>query len=173
VDNDELLCELSDPPLSSVSLGAERAGFEAASLLEQLMAGSRRKPERIVARALGVVARRSTEVMLHQDQEITAALRFIHDRAGQPIRVQDVVDALGDARRTLEIRFERVLGRTIHAEIHRSRVERARRLLLETDQPLSAVAKAAGFGSASYLAVVFQDEFAVSPIKYRANNRNR
>ena len=173
VDNDALLCELSDPPLSSVALGAEQAGFEAAALLDQLMAGRAKGPQHIVARALNVVARRSTDVMLHEDQEIAAALRFIHDHAGQPIRVQDVVNSLCDARRTLEIRFERALGRTIHAEIHRSRLERARRLLLETDQSLSAIARAAGFGSRSYLAVVFQDAFGVSPIKYRANNRNR
>ena len=173
VDNDELLCELSDPPLSSVTLGAERAGFEAAALLDQLMAGRRKRAGQIVARALGVVARRSTEVVLHDDQEIAAALRFIHDNAGQPIRVYDVVASLGDARRTLEIRFQQVLGRSIHEEIRRARLERAKRLLLETDLPLPKVAKASGFGSPSYLAVVFQKDVGQSPMKYRAQNRNR
>ena len=133
VDNDELLCELSDPPLSSVTFGAERAGFEAAALLEQLMAGRPKKPSQSLPGALGVVARRSTEVVLHEDQEIAAALRFIHDNAGRPIRVYDVVASLGDARRTLEIRFQQVLGRSIHEEIRRARLERAKRLLLETD----------------------------------------
>lgn len=173
VDNDELLCDLSDPPLSSVALGAERAGFEAAALLDQLMAGRIKKPQRLVAAALGVVARRSTDVLLHENPEVAAALRFIHDNAGRPIRVYDVVASLGDARRTLEIRFRQALGRSIHAEIERARLERARQLLLETDLPLPKIAQACGFGSASYLAAVFHRNLGTTPVKYRANNRNR
>jgi LacI family transcriptional regulator len=173
VDNDELLCDLSDPPLSSVALGAERAGFEAAALLDDLMAGRVRKPRRLVAAALGVVARRSTDVLVHEDPEVAAALRFIHDRAGQPIRVYDVVAHLGDARRTFEIRFRQALGRSIHTEIQRTRLERAKQLLLETDLPLPRVARACGFSSPSYLAAVFRRQLGVTPIKYRANNRNR
>jgi LacI family transcriptional regulator len=173
VDNDELLCDLSDPPLSSVALGAERAGFEAAALLDDLMAGRVRKRRRLVATALGVVARRSTDVLVHEDPEVAAALRFIHDRAGQPIRVHDVVADLGDARRTLEIRFRQALGHSIHAEIQRTRLERAKQLLLETDLPLPRVARACGFGSPSYLAAVFRRHLGVTPVKYRANNRNR
>ena len=80
---------------------------------------------------------------------------------------------LGDARRTLEIRFRQALGRSIHTEIQRTRLELARRLLLETDLPLPKVAQACGFGSPSYLAAVFHRNLGVTPIKYRANNRNR
>jgi LacI family transcriptional regulator len=100
-------------------------------------------------------------------------LRFIHDRAGQPIRVYDIVSSLGDARRTLEIRFRQALGRSIHAEIQRTRLERAKQLLLETDLPLPRVARACGFRSPSYLAAVFHRHLGVTPVKYRANNRNR
>lgn len=173
IDNDELLCDLSDPPLSSVTLGAERAGFEAAALLDDLMAGCVKKPRRLVAAALGVVTRRSTDVLLHEDQEIAAALRFIRDNAGRPIRVYDVVANLGDARRTLEIRFRQAMGRSIYAEIQRSRLERARQLLLETDIALPKVAMACGFGSPSHLAAVFGRSLGVTPMKYRANNRVR
>jgi LacI family transcriptional regulator len=173
VDNDELLCDLSDPPLSSVALGAERAGFEAAALLDDLMAGRVKRPRRLVAAALGVVARRSTDVLVREDPEVAAALRFIHDNAGRPIRVYDVVSNLGDARRTLEIRFRQALGRSIHEEIQRTRLERAKHVLLETDLPLPRVARACGFGSPSYLAAVFRRHLGVTPIKYRANNRNR
>jgi len=173
VDHDELLCDLSDPPLSSVALGAERAGFEAAALLDDLMAGRVKKPQRLVAAAHRVVARRSTDVLVHEDPDVAAALRFIHDRAGQPIRVYDVVDHVGDARRTLEISFRQALGRSIHAEIQRTRLERAKQLLLETDLPLPRVAQACGFGSPSYLAAVFRRHLGATPVKYRADNRNR
>jgi LacI family transcriptional regulator len=173
IDNDQLLCDLSDPPLSSVALGAERAGFEAAALLDDLMAGRVKKPQRLVAAALGVVARRSTDALVYEDPEVAAALRFIHDRTGQPIRVYDVVAHLGDARRTLEIRFRQALGRSIHEEIQRTRLDRAKQLLLETDLPLPRVARACGFGTPSYLAAVFRRHLGVTPVKYRANNRNR
>ena len=173
VDNDELLCDLSDPPLSSVALGAERAGYEAAALLDDLMAGRVKRARRLVAAALGVVARRSTDVLVHEDPEVAAALRFIHDRAGQPLRVYDVVSNLGDARRSLEIRFRQALGRSIHAEIQRTRLERARQLLLETDLPLPKVARACGFRSPSYLAAVFHRHLGVTPVRYRAHNRIR
>ena len=103
---------------------------------------------------------------------MAAALRFIHDNAGRPIRVYDVTAALADGRRTLEIRFRQALGHSIGAEIKRPRLERARRMLLETDLPLPKVAEATGFGSPSYLAAVFHRELGVTPIKYRAN-RNR
>lgn len=173
VDNDELLCDLSDPPLSSVALCAERAGFEAAALLDDLMAGRVKKPRRLVAAALGVVARRSTDVLVHEDPEVAAALRFIHDCADQPIRVYDVVAHLGEARRSLEIRFRQAVGRLIHAEIQRTRLERARQLRLETDLPLPRVARACGFGSPSYLAAVFHRHLGLTPIKYRPKHHNR
>ena len=137
------------------------------------MAGRIKKPRRLVAAALGVVARRSTDVLVHEDPEVAAALRFIHDRAGQPIRVYDAVAHLGDARRTFEIRFRQALGRLIHTEIQRTHLERAKQLLLQTDLPLPRVARACGFGSPSYLAAVFRRQLGVTPIKYRANNRNR
>lgn len=194
VDNDELLCELSDPPLSSVALNAQRGGFEAAALLDELMRGqakgrastggvarrgpaSRRggrdaAPRRIVVEPLQVVARRSTEVVALDDPEVVAAMKFIRDHTGQPIRVRDVVEAVGLSRRAMEIRFMRTVGRSLNHEIQRARLERAKRLLRESDLSIPQVAEAAGYGGASYLAEVFHEHFGVTPVKYRAKVRN-
>jgi LacI family transcriptional regulator len=173
VDNDALLCELANPPLSSVSLNAEHGGFEAAALLDRLMSGRVSSPERIVVEPLQVVTRRSTDVVALEDLEVAHAIRFIHENAGRSIRVKDIVDALGISRRTLEIRFRRSIGKSMNEKIQQAHLERAKRLLLETDLPLPKVAEAAGYNSTSYLAVVFHEAFAMTPAKFRTYARNR
>ena len=173
VDNDELLCELCDPPLSSVALNAERGGFEAAVLLAGLMSRRIRKPRRIVAPALQVVTRRSTDISALEDLEVARALRLVQEKATTPLRVDDIAGMLSMSRRSLEIRFERAMGRTIHREICRVRLERAKRLLLETELPLDKVAAGAGFNTASYLAQVFKNDTGMTPRQYRNSNRGQ
>lgn len=172
VDDDELLCELADPPLSSVSLNAERGGYHAASLLDRMMRGKSRKPQRLVVEPLDVIARRSTDMMALDDPEVADAMRFIHHNATRPIRIEDIVEHLNISRRALEIRFQRALGRTIHSEIQMARLQRAQRLLMETDLPMPKVADVAGYGSASYLIQVFRQKFGMTPAKYRQRVRS-
>lgn len=171
VDNDELLCELSDPPLSSVALDTERAGYEAAALLDGLMAGRITEPRRILVQPTGVVTRRSTDVVATQDRQVAAALRFLRDSAAKPIDVADVVQHVGTSRRTLEIRFRRSLGRSLNEELQQARLERAKRLLAETNLPVARVAEASGFGSSSYLIRLFRRRLGVSPTEFRARVR--
>jgi LacI family transcriptional regulator len=171
VDNDELLCELADPPLSSVALNAEAGGYRAAGLLEQLMRGRVRRPQRLVVEPLHVVARRSTAIDAQEDPEVAAAIHFLHDHACGPIGVGDIVRHLAISRRALEIRFRRSLGRSLHDEIRRVRLDRACRLLVESELPIPRVAASSGFRDASYLARVFQKELGTSPARYRRQMR--
>ncbi|NQU21788.1 MAG: substrate-binding domain-containing protein [Candidatus Nealsonbacteria bacterium] len=171
VDNDSLLCDLSDPPLSSVALNAERGGFEAAALLDRLMRGEIEDPRQIVVEPLHVVTRHSTDVIALDDREVAKALRLIRAGANRPIQVDDVVATVGLSRRTLEIRFQRALGRSIHAEIQRVRLERAKRLLLETELPIPKIAEVSGFATASYFAQAFRQEFDTTPARYRREHR--
>lgn len=173
VDNDELLCDLADPPLSSVALDAERGGYEAAALLDRLMQGRIRKPHRIVVAPTGVVTRRSTDVIAMEDREVAAALRYIHDRAGEPISVDEIVRSMAVSRRSLEIRFRKVVNRSIHSEIQRVHLQRAQQLLRETDLSIAVVARRSGFGSASYLSSVFSGSAGMTPARYRTHIRSR
>jgi LacI family transcriptional regulator len=167
VDNDELLCELSDPPLSSVALNLERGGYEAAALLDRLMSGQARAPQRILVEPTWVVTRRSSDVLALEDRSVATALHFIHDNAGRPIGVLDVVRHSGCSRRTLEMRFRAALGRSLHDEIQRTRLERAKRLLVETDLPVGRIAAASGFASPDYLTRVFHSQIGLAPAEYR------
>jgi LacI family transcriptional regulator len=167
VDNDEVFCELSDPPLSSVALNAEAAGYRAGALLDGMMRGRIRKPQRILVEALTVVTRRSTEVVAVEDQDIAAALQFIHRQQGRGISVESVVHEVAVSRRNLEKRFREIIGRTILEEIQLVRLERAKRLLVETTYPISKVASLSGFGSTGYFIQFFQNRVGKTPRKYR------
>ncbi len=170
VDNIESLCQLALPPLSSVAVGAERIGWEAACALEQLLQGKTPALRQSVP-PLGVVARRSSDLVASGDPHLAAALRFIGDHRGQAIGVEDVLRAVPIARRTLELRFRDLLGRSVLDEIRRVRLERARFLLTSTDLSMPAVAQAAGFGNAKQFATVFAAAEGLSPLRYRQRFR--
>ena len=172
VDDDELICELADPPLSSVVLNAESGGYRAATLLDRMMRGERVERQRIWVEPLRVEARRSTDVVALDDVEVAAALHFIHHHAAGPIGVPDVVEEAGISRRALEQRFRKATGRTVHDEIRRVRLERARRLLIETDLSVARIADSSGFGRVSYLAQTFRQTFGVTPARYRRHTRD-
>ena len=166
-DNDELVCELGDPPLSSVALNLEAAGYTAAELLGGMMAGRMTGRHEVPVVPLWVVARRSTDVVAQEDRVLAELLRFIRDRAARPIGVPDVVEQTDLSRRSLERRFQRGIGRSIHAEITRCRLERAKRLLLETDQGVEAVAHAAGFSELKPMVRAFRASEGLSPVEFR------
>ncbi len=171
VDNDEVLCELSDPPLSSVEPNTYRIGYEAATLLDRMMRGHVPKERTIFIEPSDVVTRQSTDVLALADREVAAAVRFIRQHATDDINVEDVMDQVPLSRSTLERRFSKIIGRSPKAEILRVRLERAKRLLAETDYPLIAIARMTGFKHAEYLSVVFKQKFRQTPGQYRIGNR--
>jgi LacI family transcriptional regulator len=172
VDDDELLCELSDPPLSSVIPDTRRTGWVAAELLSGWMAGRRPPPTAHRIPPLGVTTRRSTDMLAVEDPELAVALRFIGERACRGITVEDVLGQVALSRRVLESRFQRVLGRSPHAEILRAQLERAKQLLLQRHLTLAAVAHQSGFRNGEYLGTVFKRQFGMTPGQYRKLHRS-
>src|SRR5262249_35113593 len=131
VDDDELLCELSDPPLSSVIPDTRRTGWVAAELLGEWMAGRPPRPTAHRIPPRGGPPRRSTDMLAVEDPELAAALRFISEHACRGITVHDVLGRVALSRRVFESRFQRMLGRSPHDEILRVQLERAKQLLLQ------------------------------------------
>lgn len=170
VDNDDVVCELCSPPLSSVQLNARRTGYEAAAMLAQRMNGERASGTRYVLPAR-VVERQSTDVVSVADARLAQALRFIREQVLTGIDVNDVLRAVPMSRTLLERKFKTVLGHSPHREIVRQRIEHVKRMLVETDISIAAVADFAGFRDASYLSVAFRREVKESPYAYRARNR--
>ncbi len=173
VDNDELVCGLSDPAMSSVAIGFERAGYEAAEALDRLMKGTRRVPRQIFVRATHVVARRSTDVVAMEDAQLVKALRFIRDHAREPVDVKSVARAAGLSRRALERRFRVNLQRSVLDEIRRLRTDQIARLLVETTLPVSAIAESLGFADVQHFARYFRAGKHASPLAYRRQHGAR
>jgi LacI family transcriptional regulator len=171
VDNDELLCELSDPPLSSLNPDTRRIGFMAAELLDGMMRGAKPPPEAIFVPPLGVVTRRSTDVLAMEDREIASALRYIRERVCEGINVADVVAQAAISRSLFERRFLKAVGRTPKAEIIRARIERVKDMLANTDLPPRVIATKTGFSHHEYMFAVFKKMMGQTPRAYR--NRSR
>jgi LacI family transcriptional regulator len=171
VDDDELLCELSTPPLSSVIPNAERIGYEAAALLDRLMAGGPVGPAETLIPPLGVATRLSSDVLAIDDVATADAVRFIRQNACRGITVADVLRAVPVSRTLLERRFRHYLGRSPQAEIRAVQLRRVRQLLAETDYKLSQVAEMSGFAYPEYLSSVFRHATGQTPGAYRRTAR--
>ncbi len=170
-DNDELLCDFSDPTLSSVIPDTHRTGYEAAAILDRLMQGEEVGGDAVLIKPLGTANRQSTDVLAVDDVQISAAVRFIRENACDGINVAHILKAVPLSRRVLESRFKRLIGRTPHEEILRVQVERIQQLLTETDLPLSTIAEMTGFKHVEYMSVVFKKKTSQPPSVYRAKSR--
>lgn len=167
VENDESLCAMASPPLSSMALNTERIGYTAAELLARLMRG-RRVPQRVFIAPLGVVTRHSSDVVAIEDEELAAALRFIRQNACAGISVDDVLKALPLSRSKLERGLRQLLGRSPNTEIRRVQLRHVQQLLLETDLTLAAIAARTGFPHVQYLCTAFKKLFGQTPGQCRA-----
>lgn len=169
VDNDELICELCHPPLSSIEQNAEGVGYRAAHLLDQLVDGKAAPTEPLCVEPLGVVPRQSTDVVAVGDADVAAAVHFIRAHACDGIQVSDVVAHAEVSRSTLERRFQRLLGRSPKEEILRIRLDRVKHLLTMTDYPLARIAELAGFEYMESMCSGFKRITGITPGQYRKN----
>lgn len=167
VDNDEFICELTNPQLSSICLNPEAAGYRAAAILDRMMAGEQVKDTTIVGGPTYAVARKSTDIMLIEDLLIVKALRYIRQSSQGPVQVTNVAEVLGISRRSLEQRFRKAVGRTVHEEIQFARVDRITRLLVETNLSISQIAHVLSFSSTKQLDRVFVRRSGMTPSEYR------
>jgi LacI family transcriptional regulator len=167
VDDDEVLCGLASPPLSSVMPDAIGAGRLAAELLDQLMRGGQLKRSEWLLSPLGIVTRQSTDVLAIDDPFVVAAIRQIRDHACDGIKVTDVARALKTTRRVLENRFTKRVGHTPHEEIARVQFRRIEQLLLETELSLAAIAARTGFKHTEYMTVAFTKRHGMPPSRWR------
>jgi LacI family transcriptional regulator len=171
--NEPLICESPSPSLTSIDMGFEQIGYQAAAMLDRLMSGEEIDPKVRLIRPVALVPRDSTDLYVADDPLVSKALRFIAENSHRRIEVRDVVQAAATNRRGLERKFRESQGRTIAGEITRLRLERAKRRLSETDVPMKDVAMDAGFRNADHFYKVFIRVEGVSPTVYRKDHLNR
>lgn len=140
VDNDEILCNMSNPALSSINIDIEGGGYQAAKVAERMVKDPAYAGEDIVLRPLNIVARMSSNVFATGDSAILAALQFIAANVERKITVEDVLRHVPLSRRLLEQRFQKVTGTTIYRYISELRMDRFAQLLLESKDSIANIA---------------------------------
>lgn len=168
VDNDEFMCGLATPPLSSIDINLERIGYRAAELLDGLMRGKPPLAINVLLPAGDVVARQSTDWLAIDDPELSAAIRYMRQHACQRIRMRDVVQATGMECRTLERRMKARFGRSPKEELLRIQIDEAKRLLRSTQLTIKEVAARTGFQNSRYFSNVFRHSVGLAPGQFRS-----
>ena len=167
VENDETLCQLATPRLSSVAFDGVRVGYESAALLDRLMRGEPPPQEPLVVPPRGIVVRQSSDIVAIDDAAVAAALRFIREHACHGVSVAEVIGRVGLSRTVLERRMRAAIGRTPGEEIVRVRFARVKALLAETDLTVAEIADRCGMEHPQYLAASFKKQFGMTPGAFR------
>jgi LacI family transcriptional regulator len=177
VDDEDIVCELASPSLSSIGLDCERIGYRAAVALDAALGGAGLPSGSRIAIAPGEVAEReSTRIFVCDDRLASLAATYIRCHALEGIGVPEVLAVVPASRRALETRFRAALGRSLHEEIVRVRLTRAKRLLRDTDLTMDRIAGECGFGALQRFHAAFKEAEGVAPGRWRereAGSRRR
>ncbi len=171
IDNDDVHCELCDPPLSSIDPNVEQIGYEAAALLDRLIQGGKPPTANILVPGRGVVVRHSTDVLAIANEDAAEAIRFVREHACDGLSVEQITARMSISRSTLERWFEKYLGRSPTAEILRVQVQHVQELLRTTTFTLEEIAQRTGFTHVESMQRVFKRTAGYSPGSYRKQSR--
>ena len=173
VDNEELMCMLSDPPLSSVDPGASRVGFQAAALLDRIMDGERPPNSPVLIPPSGVIARQSSDLLAIDDADVAEAVKYIRAYCSGRLTVADVTRHVAIPRRTLDRHFRQRLGRSVHEELQGARIRRASQLLASSNLKIPQIAAQCGYGSREYFSAAFVRVMGEPPAGYRRKHQSQ
>lgn len=168
VDNDDLVCNISSPPLSSIALNFKNTGFQAAKHLDLLMA-KKAKNTTIEVDPVEIITRKSTDIFAVDDSQVIAAMVYIRNNYRKPIQVFDVVQATTISRRELEYRFKFEFKKTIKDEINRLRLEQIKKKLIYSREPIYKIANTLEFTDPEHFSRYFTNLAGISPSKFRQN----
>lgn len=171
VGDDESMCEMASPPMSSVHFPGAKAGYEAAALLDRLMAGDDVAEKRLYFPPAGITVRASSDIVAVENPLVAKALRMMRDQVPKPVTVEDVASAVGTSRRTLERKMREVIGRSPQEELQRLKLGIAKQLLAETNLSIEQVAYRSGILHAPYLVRLFRKTVGMTPGEYRKSVR--
>jgi len=172
VDNDPMVCNISDPPLTSIALNVESAGYQAAKLIDDMIDKKNIYGKQIIVTPSYVVQRQSSDIFAVDDISVAQAISFIKNNARNKILVEDVVKAVNINRRTLERRFRRAIHRSIVEEIKYTRIELISKLLIESDFSISQITSFFNFTDVEHISRYFKREKGVGLRAFRKNNKS-
>jgi LacI family transcriptional regulator len=172
VDNDAILCELCEPPLSSIALNTEEAGYMSARLLHSLMNGDRMRGQEIIVSGTHIVKRQSTDVLSVDNADVANAIRFLRQNIKNKIRIDSIVAQTHLSRRSLEMQFRRLLRRTIYKEVCHARIELMMQMLVETNVSISEITASLSFTDVAHASRFFKRESGMSMKQFRESKQS-
>jgi LacI family transcriptional regulator len=168
VNNDNALCNICDPPLSSIAFNFKKAGYNAAKLLDKIISGHETmRGQRIEIQPTHVETRGSTDVYAIDDPAIVQAMKYIRQNGNTPLQVNAIADHVYMSKRLLQLKFHDVIGKSIHDEITQAHFEIAKAMLIETNLPVDEIADRSGFHYTSNMRRAFKKITGMLPQKYR------
>lgn len=167
VDDNELICLNQPVPISSIAHDLVRVGHEGAALLDRLIDGAPPPDAPLLIPPAGIVLRQSTDLTAIRIPAVRDAMRFIKENLTRSFGIDEVAAAAGVSRSTLDRLFCEHLNRSVHAEVHRSRLAAAKHLLLHTGLSVADIARQTGFCHAQYLNNIFRRSESIPPRAYR------
>ncbi len=156
VDNDEFLCNLSIPSLSSVDINAERIGYDASQLLDRIMRGDATLDEPHFFEPVGVVSRQSTDMVSCDNTEVASVLRLVRQYACRGLSIGQIERTLGVSRSSLGRQFKRIVGHTMKEDILQTQIQVAKQKLVDSDMPIGEISNQCGFNESKYFTAVFR-----------------
>lgn len=168
VDNDEFMCNISSPTLSSIKLNFEKHGYEIAKTLFKMVHERKVWPARIAVEAIGVVERMSTKRKVISDPYIREVVDFISRNYTQEINIGKLTSFIPLSRRAIEMKFKKEMHpHTITSYIMKLRLDHFCNLLETTEMPISMAADKSGFIDSSNFSTVFKKHKGLTPSEYR------
>lgn len=171
-DNDELLCNASNPPLSSVRLSSDQAGYDAAALLAEMMEGRvGAQGQQVMAAVAGVAERHSTNLLLVENDTVRKALHYIRENVHRPLQVAEVVQDAGRSHRALNDLFHSEVGCSIGKSITQARIQHISQMLTDTNLRIQEIAIAVGYEDDRHFSRYFKRSTGMTPLEYRRTVR--
>jgi LacI family transcriptional regulator len=167
MDNSLLAVDTMTTPISSVDTNFELVGYRGAEILDQLMRGKKVSADPVRIPPLELIARKSSDLLTIPHPGIAKGLRFMWEHCHEPISVDDLANAASMSLRSFYQAFADNLGRPPGEELHRMRIERAKKVLMESDEKMEAVALRCGYNSANSFWVAFKQSTGLTPKQYQ------
>jgi LacI family transcriptional regulator len=170
VDNDELLCNISTPPLSSMVIDAEKGGYVVGKVIDEMLADPEKEPFNIILPPQQIITRESTKKYVVHDKYVAAAIDYIEKNYFTKITVSDILEMVPISRRVFERRFKAAVGYSIYSFICNYRVEKMAELLLTTERSIEDVAISCGFENGRNISRVFSNIKGMTPSEFRGHS---
>lgn len=168
VDNDSTIIPFSNTPLTSIARNDYQVGYQAAELLDKLMHHQKIESLYVTIPPGYIVPRRSTQTIAIEAPDVEKLIQDIQQNIHKPFGVEFLVERSHCSRRSLETRFQQVLGCSPYTIITRLRVDHAKELLRSADAPnLTRVARASGFTDLRHFRITFKRITGQSPSAFR------